>query len=201
MKECGESMLPIATTSSGAVRIVLIHSRRVISRSSGFSSLPRLTVRGSSAIPQIGQFPGAVRTISGCIGHVHSVFVADNTVSGSKAIPHFGQGPGPSCLTSGHIGQTYARSPIFPVRSSSVATGALAGAIPGIPPKDTRLGAMGLGGAARILAGLASNFARHPAQQKKYVLPSCWVLHFAVAGSTFIPHTGSSAPTVTDFSV
>ena len=31
----------------------------------------RVTVSGSSAMPQIGQAPGPSRTISGCIGHVH----------------------------------------------------------------------------------------------------------------------------------
>ena len=34
------------------------------------------TVRGSSAMPQIGQAPGASRTISGCIGQVYSTRVA-----------------------------------------------------------------------------------------------------------------------------
>ena len=33
----------------------------------------RLIARGSSAMPQIGHDPGAFRTISGCIGQVHSL--------------------------------------------------------------------------------------------------------------------------------
>jgi hypothetical protein len=100
-------MLPMAIASSGTVNTVLIQNLRVMSRSSGFSSSARVTVRGSSAIPQIGQVPGADLTISGCIGQVHSVSVADTTGdSGSSAIPHFGHGPGPICLTSAHIGHT-----------------------------------------------------------------------------------------------
>ena len=35
-----------------------------------------LTVRGSSAMPQIGQLPGSDLTTSGCIGQVYSVVVA-----------------------------------------------------------------------------------------------------------------------------
>ena len=41
-------------------------------------------VRGSSAIPQIGQFPGASRTICGCIGQVHSVRWEGRGVDGSS---------------------------------------------------------------------------------------------------------------------
>ncbi len=65
-------MLPIAIASSGAVSVTPIQNRRVMSRSSAFSSCATLTVRGSSTIPQIGQLPGSVRTISGCIGQVYS---------------------------------------------------------------------------------------------------------------------------------
>ena len=84
-------------------------NRRVMSSSSGLLS-SIVTIRGSSAIPQIGQAPGASRTISGCIGHVHSVFVTGATSTGSSAIPHFGQAPGPFWRTSGSIGQVYSRS-------------------------------------------------------------------------------------------
>jgi hypothetical protein len=42
-----------------------------MSTSSGLDSSP-VGVRGSSAMPQIGHAPGASRTISGCIGQVHS---------------------------------------------------------------------------------------------------------------------------------
>jgi hypothetical protein len=60
---------------------------------------------------------------------------------------------------------------------------------------------MGLGGIERIVSGLDWNLARHPAEQKKYSLPSCCALNFAVAVSTFIPHTGSTGVTLSDFSV
>ena len=106
MNRCGDSMLPMAIAKSGAVNAKLIQNRRVMSRSSGFSSSSEI-VRGSSAIPQIGQLPGSDRTISGCIGHVYSVLVANSAGdSGSRAIPQDGHGPGPACRTSGHIGHT-----------------------------------------------------------------------------------------------
>src|ERR1700674_3164355 len=106
MNACGHNMLPMAIASNGAVSPRLIQNRRVMSRSSGLSS-SAVTVRGSSAMPQIGQFPGSARTICGCIGQVYSRLVAGRAGdSGSSAIPHLGQGPGPICRTSGHIGQT-----------------------------------------------------------------------------------------------
>lgn len=82
----------------------LIRNRRVMSTSSGFTS-SAVTVRGSSAIPQMGQLPGSDRTISGCIGQVHSVRVAATAaVTGSSAIPHVVHVPGPICRTSGSMG-------------------------------------------------------------------------------------------------
>src|SRR5277367_4234101 len=68
----GQIMLPIAISRSGAVSATPTQKRRVISRSSGFSSSVVLTVCGSSAIPQIGQLPDSARRISGCIGQVNS---------------------------------------------------------------------------------------------------------------------------------
>src|SRR5262245_45669483 len=102
----------IEITSSGAVSAIPTQKRRVmllnsLSSSSGAS----VAVRGSSAIPQIGQFPGLARTISGCIGHVYS------TAIGSRAMPHFGHGTGLLSRTSGHIGQTYA-TPFCPEGSA-----------------------------------------------------------------------------------
>ena len=68
-----------------------------MSRSSGFASSSSVTVRGSSAMPQIGHAPGAGRTISGCIGHTHSVRVAGAaSATGSRAMPHIGQAAGPA---------------------------------------------------------------------------------------------------------
>jgi hypothetical protein len=63
----------IMKATIGAVITRLTPNRRVMSTSSGFTSSPAVTTRGSRAIPQIGQLPGAVRTISGCIGHTYSV--------------------------------------------------------------------------------------------------------------------------------
>src|SRR5262249_10567809 len=81
--------------------------RRDMSTSSGLTSALAVTVRGSSAIPQIGQLPGARRTISGCIGQTHSVVVVGaDGVAGSSAMPQFGHGPGAVVRTSGSIGQT-----------------------------------------------------------------------------------------------
>src|SRR4051812_38664784 len=71
MNQCGQYMLAIAMISSGAVSTRLIQKRRDISRNSGFSWATAVTVRGSSAMPQIGQEPGCERTISGCIGQVY----------------------------------------------------------------------------------------------------------------------------------
>ncbi len=48
-------------------------SRRVMSSSSGLGSLRALGISGSSAMPQIGQEPGACCRISGCIGQVKIV--------------------------------------------------------------------------------------------------------------------------------
>ena len=96
----------IAIPSSGTVSARLIQNRRVMSRSSGFSCSTALTVRGSSAMPQIGHVPGPGRTICGCIGQVYSTRVEGTGVSGSSAIPHFGHGPGLFCRISGHIGHT-----------------------------------------------------------------------------------------------
>ena len=59
----------------GAVSSDDHRNRRVMSSSSGFLS-SSVTTRGSRAMPQIGQEPGPSRTISGCIGQVHSVFVS-----------------------------------------------------------------------------------------------------------------------------
>src|SRR5271154_1830349 len=76
---------------TGAVRTTLTQNRRVMDASSGFSSSSITIVRGSRAIPQIGHELGSSPTISGCIGHVYSIRVAEAaTVDRSSAIPHFG---------------------------------------------------------------------------------------------------------------
>jgi hypothetical protein len=72
----------------------------------GISSSSAVTVRGSSAMPQMGHEPGSERTISGCMGQVYSVRVGATGTSGSSAMPQEGQGPGLLAWTSGHMGQT-----------------------------------------------------------------------------------------------
>ena len=60
----------------------------------GIASSSNVTVRGSSAMPHIGQEPGSERTISGCIGQTYSVFtVGADGAAGSRAMPHLGQAP------------------------------------------------------------------------------------------------------------
>ncbi len=95
----------MAMNSRGAIKTRLIQNRRVMSTSSGLTSVV-VTVRGSSAMPQMGQKPGSSRTIWGCIGQVYSVrVIGAGNVTGSKAMPHFGQAPGLRSRTSGCIGQ------------------------------------------------------------------------------------------------
>ncbi len=87
-------MLPIAKIRSGVVRIAATQKRVLMSRSSGFSSCVAVTVRGSSAMPQMGHDPGAGRTIWGCMGQVYSVRVEAMGSSDSRAMPQEGQAPG-----------------------------------------------------------------------------------------------------------
>ncbi len=58
--------------SRGRVSTAPTHRRRVMLASSGLAALA-VTVRGSSAMPQIGQAPGRSRTICGCMGQVYSM--------------------------------------------------------------------------------------------------------------------------------
>jgi hypothetical protein len=98
----------MAISRIGMVNAVEIQSRLVMLTSSGFFSSFAVTVLGSRAIPQIGHEPGVSLTISGCMEHVYSVFVAGaEATTGSSAIPHLGQSPGRSWRTSGSIGQVY----------------------------------------------------------------------------------------------
>src|ERR687891_369182 len=101
-------MSDIARMNSGNESAALIQKRRVMSTKSGLGASSRLTVLGSSAIPQIGQEPGSGRTISGCIGQTYSTRVAGAvSAAGSNAMPHLGQAPGLDSRTSGSIGQSY----------------------------------------------------------------------------------------------
>ena len=60
-------------TTKGIVSATATQKRRRMSRSSAFSSSPAVTVRGSNAMPHLGQLPGESCTTSGCMGQVHSV--------------------------------------------------------------------------------------------------------------------------------
>ncbi len=103
----GARSATMASMKSGRDSVVLTQKRRVMSISSSFFS-SAATVRGSRAIPHLGQAPGPSRRISGCIGQVYSTRVsAWSGVSGSRAIPHFGQVPGFPSWISGCIGQVY----------------------------------------------------------------------------------------------
>ena len=61
---------PIAIATPAIVSGNVHQKRRVKSSSSGLRSSSSDGMTGSSAMPQIGQFPGALRRICGCIGHV-----------------------------------------------------------------------------------------------------------------------------------
>ncbi len=80
-------------------------NRRVMSMSSWFGGSSSATVRGSSAMPQIGQTPGSSRTTSGCMGQTYSTLVASTGTAGSSAMPQSGQLPGAGERTSGCMGQ------------------------------------------------------------------------------------------------
>ncbi len=71
---CGASGMnrwpPIASPTPATLNGSVHQKRRVKSTSSGFFSSSSDGISGSSAMPQIGQLPGAGRRICGCIGHV-----------------------------------------------------------------------------------------------------------------------------------
>src|ERR1700722_3062180 len=61
---------PISSKNTGTVSARPIQKRRIMSASSALASGSALTVRGSSAMPQVGELPGPLWRISGCIGQV-----------------------------------------------------------------------------------------------------------------------------------
>jgi hypothetical protein len=65
-----KTWLPMSRASRTSESGTAIVSRRMKSISSGLSVISGGTPIGSSAMPQIGQWPGPSFTISGCIGHV-----------------------------------------------------------------------------------------------------------------------------------
>ena len=131
-------------------------------------------MRGSSAMPQIGQFPGSSRTICGCIGQTYSVFETGATgATGSSAIPHFGHDPGWSCRISGCIGQVYRGPP------AAAGMGALlfAGSSSAPVRQDT----------VRIVFEFLETAQAAEMVGRALVVERSLL----VAGSTCIPHTGS----------
>ena len=64
---------PISRTTTGTVSARPIQKRRVMSTSSGLGPVSAVMTAGSSPMPQIGQVPGPIWRISGCIGQVYSV--------------------------------------------------------------------------------------------------------------------------------
>ena len=65
--------LPMSRASSASDSGPAMVNRRVKSISSGLSAISGGTPMGSSAMPQIGQWPGPSFTICGCIGQVYRV--------------------------------------------------------------------------------------------------------------------------------
>src|SRR5437868_248093 len=178
------NMPPILMATRGTVRARPTQKRRRILRSSPSSSSDVLSAatRDSSAVPQIGHDPGLSETTSGCIGQTYSVvFVRTN--SGSRDIPHLGQVPGLSETTSGSIGQKY-----FVEACCGTAVCWISAEGKGLP-KCTSGCCLWL---VRYFSGSEVNLSAHAVQQKKYCLPSCSRLARARAGSTCIPHTGST---------
>ena len=66
------SIAPMASARRGTVRARETRNRRVMSSSSVVLSSARVTVRGSSAMPQMRQGPGFVSSTSGSIGQTYS---------------------------------------------------------------------------------------------------------------------------------
>src|SRR4051812_47675374 len=92
---CSGRRSSIAMATRGIVSAVLTQNRLVMSTSSGFGDSAFVTVRGSSAIPQIGQLPGPFLTIWGCMGHVYSAadaFVSCTFGRGSSAVGKYFSG-------------------------------------------------------------------------------------------------------------
>ena len=160
--------------SKGRVSTAPTQKRRVMLTSSGLAALA-VTVRGSRAMPQMGQAPGPSRTICGCMGQVYSVRSAwgEGSVA-SSAMPHFGQAPGFAARTSGCMGQVY-----WPD----------AGAIVRGPERHQTYRVASRHtwqGQPRTSSGIRCN------RNTKYV-PRARPKAVVFCGTTFIPHTGSTS--------
>ena len=67
---------PISSTKTGMVSARPNRKRRVMSRNSGLSPVWIVATTGSSAMPQMGQFPGPICRTCGCMGQVYSMSFA-----------------------------------------------------------------------------------------------------------------------------
>ncbi len=83
---CSQTCSAMVSRSSGSDSTTPTQNRRVMSRSSGLTASAPVGVIGSKAMPQIGQEPGSVRMICGCMGQVHST----SPVAGSSSAPTAG---------------------------------------------------------------------------------------------------------------
>ena len=140
----------------------LIQKRRVMSRSSGFSSSVAVTVRGSSAMPQMGQDPARSRTISGCMGQVYSVFVQRRGKFRLERHAAAGAGAGFRLANFGAHGADVSGRGLqsrncWRSRCAWLRTSRLSGALPIVT-------SAGFG--FRYCSGFDWNFWAHPAQQK-----------------------------------
>jgi hypothetical protein len=103
----------MAMKTSGAESATPTQNRRCMLLSSGLSA-SAVGVFGSSAMPQIGQLPGASRTICGCIGHVHSTLLAGGVAETSRGGVGWASGTlasalryrRGSCLNRGGVAET-----------------------------------------------------------------------------------------------
>ncbi|CAM5530249.1 hypothetical protein SSTU70S_02858 [Stutzerimonas stutzeri] len=73
--ECPAIASRVTITVSGRVH----QKRREKSRSSGFSCSSSSGITGSSAMPHLGQVPGPIWRISGCMGQVYSAPASAST--------------------------------------------------------------------------------------------------------------------------
>ena len=194
----------MAIANRGAVRAKLIQKRRVMSRSSGLSS-SMVTVRGSSAMPQIGQLPGSgahdfrmhgAGVLGLARGERGRLGIERHATLGTGARPDLTHLRAHGTNVSSGVFCRHARLAPQPalIAAGMIGFEALMGAPSDTNPDVIVAGLvidMGLGGADRIFSGFAWNFAMQPAQQKKYSFSLCSVLKRAVAGFTSIPQTGS----------
>ena len=156
MNACGHNMLPMAIASKGAVSVRPTQKRRVILRSSGFSS-STVTVSGSSAMPHLGQGPGPVWRTSGHIGQTKIGSPPNGALATAAGLLRVG-------MTS--VGMIFFGTP-FGAPNDTSADVVVVDIAAGID--------IDWGGDDKIRPGFAWNFPRQAAQQKKYSLPPCAV--------------------------